>query len=87
MHSVCTEQVTPCASPNPSDDQSFETDAATQRAGLDLIARITVAWVKAFNKGDAAAMHFLSALGDNPRVSEVQTAPGCNYHAPLGAAS
>ncbi|KAK9837327.1 hypothetical protein WJX81_006448 [Elliptochloris bilobata] len=74
-----THQVTPCASPNPSDDQSFETDAATQRAGLDIIAHTTAAWVRAFNKGDAAALDYLSGLADNPRVSAVKTASGCGF--------
>ena len=72
-------QVTPCASPNPSDDQTFETDAATQHAGLDLIAGTTAAWVRAFNEGDAAAREYLGALKRNPRVSEAETAPGCGF--------
>ncbi len=72
-------QVTPCASPNPSDDQSFETDAATQRAGLDLIAHITAAWVRAFNDGDTASSEFLAGLRDNARVSAERTARGCGF--------
>lgn len=72
-------QVTPCASPNPSDDQSFETDAATQNAGIDLVARTTAAWVRAFNEGSPAAIDFLSDLTDNPRVDAVTTAPGCRF--------
>ena len=72
-------QVTPCASPNPNDDQSFETDAATQCEGLDLIAHITAAWVRAFNDGDAASREFLAALRGNARVSTERTAPGCGF--------
>ena len=71
--------MTPCASPNPSDDQMFETDAATQHAGLDLIAGTTAAWVRAFNEGDAASREYVGALNDNTRVSEVETSPGCGF--------
>ena len=71
--------MTPCASPNPSDDQTFETDAATQRAGLDLIAGATAAWVRAFNERDAAALEYLAALPGNPRVSEAATSRGCGF--------
>ena len=76
---MSTAQVTPCASPNPSDDQTFETDAATQRAGLDLIAGTAAAWVRAFNAGDPAAREYLGALAGNPRVSEAATSPGCGF--------
>jgi hypothetical protein len=79
LHSAAATQVTPCASPNPSDDQSFETDAATQREGLDLIAHITTAWVRAFNDGDAASREFLAGLRNSARVSAERTAPGCGF--------
>ncbi|CAL8464883.1 g4418 [Coccomyxa elongata] len=37
---VSPHQVTPCAAPIPTDDPHFTTDAATQAAGVDLIAEI-----------------------------------------------
>lgn len=79
QHIQSLAQVTPCASPNPSDDQTFETDAATQRAGLDLIAGTTAAWVRAFNEDDAAAREYLGALKRNTRVSESMTSAGCGF--------
>jgi hypothetical protein len=62
--------VTPCAAPIPTDDPKFTTDAATQNAGVDLIADIINAAVSVREQGIKRAVDFLDSLTDQPRVLE-----------------
>nr|QOL01183.1 putative extracellular protein CSOL_101 [Pseudococcomyxa simplex] len=65
-----SHQVTPCAAPIPTDDPKFTTDAATQNAGVDLIADIINAAVSVREQGIKRAVDFLDSLADQPRVLE-----------------
>lgn len=64
----CGLQVTPCAAPNPRDDSKFTTDAATQKAGNDLIAEVFDAAVSIFERGDKHDKDVLKALATKDRV-------------------
>lgn len=63
-------QVTPCAAPTPTDDPHFTTDAATQAAGVDLIADIIDTTVSIREQGSTRDIDTLKHLVNEPRVRE-----------------
>ena len=70
-------QVTPCAAPTPTDDPKFTTDAATQNAGVDLIADIINAAVGVRVQGSEQDVAFLDTLADRHRVLEALVDTKC----------
>lgn len=70
-------QITPCAAPAPADDPHFTTDAATQAAGVDLIAEIIDTTIRIRQQGLDRDIDALKRLVGEPRVQEAMLDTKC----------